>query len=81
MILMPTEQRELTREETRDVLKRQRDAYELMELQRLREPWREPTLEEKLAFDRLMADVNRTRGPSRPCGMVEWYRKLSRREQ
>lgn len=76
---MPAKQRELTREEERDVLKRQREGYELMELQRLRQPWREPTLEEKLAFDRLMADVNRTRGPSRPCGMVEWYRALLRK--
>lgn len=71
-------QRELTREEMRDVLKRQREAYEQMELDRLRQPWREPTTEEKIAFDRLMQDVNRTRGPSRPCGMVEWYRALLR---
>jgi hypothetical protein len=75
---MPIKPAQLTDEQMRDILKRQRAAYEHLEIDRLRTPWREPTTEEKLAFDRLMADVNRTRGPSRPCGMVEWYRKLLR---
>lgn len=68
----------LSGEQLREYLKRQQNAYEQMEAERLQQPWREPTAEEKLAFDRLMADVNRTPGPSRPCGMVEWYRALSR---
>lgn len=75
---MPEKQTELTRDEMRAILKRQCAAYEQMEIDRLRTPWREPTLEEKLSFDRLMADVNRRRGPSRPCGMVDWYRALMR---
>jgi len=78
---MPTKQRALTREEIRDVLKRQREGYELMELQRLRQPWREPTTEEKLAFDQFMSDVLRHSKPlPRECGMVEWYRALLRRK-
>lgn len=76
---MSTNQRELTREEIRDVLQRQREAYEQMELDRLRQPWREPTTEEKIAFDRFMSDVLRSSKPvKRECGMVEWYRALLR---
>jgi hypothetical protein len=67
---------ELTREQMREVLKRQREAYEQMEVDRLCTPWREATLEEKVAFDELMQDVNLKRGPPRECGMVEWYAKL-----
>lgn len=78
---MPTKQRELTHEEMRDVLKRQREGYELMELQRLRQPWREPTIEEKLAFDQFMSDVLRhSKLAPRECGMVEWYRALLRKD-
>lgn len=77
---MQTKQRELTRKEIRDILKRQREAYELMELQRLRAPWQEPTLEEKLAFDQFMSDILRHSKPApRECGMVEWYRALLRK--
>lgn len=65
----------------REVLKRQRAAYEQMEIDRLCTPWREPTLEEKLAFDRFMSDVLVHRKPSRECGLVEWYRALLRKRQ
>ncbi len=70
---------ELTREQMREVLRRQREAYEQMEFDRLCTPWREATLEEKVAFVQLMQDVNLKRGPPRECGMVEWYRKLMRK--
>jgi hypothetical protein len=75
---MPIKPAQLTDEQMRDILKRQRAAYEQMEIDRLRTPWREPTTEEKLAFDRLMSDVLVHRKPSRDCGMVEWYRALLR---
>ena len=77
---MPTKQRELTREEMRDLLKRQREGYEQMELDRLRQPWREPTTEEKLAFDQFMSDIFVHSKAPRECGMVEWYRALLRKK-
>lgn len=76
---MATIKREMTREEMKAVLLRQRAAYEEMEIDRLCTPWREATLEEKVAFDELMQDVILLRGPSRECGMVEWYRRLMRK--
>lgn len=48
---------DLTREEVRDIFRAQREGYEQMERDRLREVWREPSIEEKDAFDRLMHDV------------------------
>ena len=77
---MTTKPAALSREEMRDILKRQRKAYEQMEIDRLRTPWREPTTQEKLAFDRLMADaLIHRKEASRDCGMVEWYRKVLRK--
>ena len=76
---MATVRREMSREEMKAALLRQRAAYEQMEIDRLCTPWREATLEEKVAFDELMQDVNLHRGPPRECGMVEWYRKLMRK--
>ena len=76
---MATAKRDMSREEMKAALLRQREAYEQMEIDRLCTPWREATLEEKVAFDEFMQDVNLRRGPSRECGMVEWYRKLLRK--
>jgi len=54
---MPINANDLTREQIREIMQRQRAGYEQMENDRLREEWREPTIEEKDAFDRLMHDV------------------------
>jgi hypothetical protein len=54
---MSIDPKSLTREQIRDLIQRQRAGYEQMERDRLREVWREPTIEEKDAFDRLMHDV------------------------
>lgn len=54
---MPIDPKSLTREQIRDLLQRQRAGYEQMERDRLRQEWREPSIEEKDAFDRLMHDV------------------------
>jgi arsenate reductase-like glutaredoxin family protein len=67
-----------TREELRRYLQQVHEGYRRMERERAQTPWREPTDEEKLAFDRLMADVYAHRKGQRDSGLVEWYRALLR---
>ena len=79
---------ELTREQVREILARQRAGYEEMENDRLREEWREPTDEEKDDFDRLMQDVwmhyEREKGNLShdvlgvESELIAYYRKLMR---
>jgi hypothetical protein len=68
---------------TRDLIQGQRAGYEQMERDRLREEWKEPTDEEKIAFDEFMDDVLRVPKPyfEHECGLVEWYRQLMRRDR
>lgn len=54
---MPIDPQSLTREQIRDLIQRQRAGYEQMERDRLRQEWREPTIEEKDAFDRMLSDL------------------------
>lgn len=78
----------LTREQIREILARQRAGYEQMENDRLRQEGREPTIEEKDAFDRLMHDVwmerQRNGGhlkhdlPGVDSFLIAYYRKLLR---
>lgn len=72
---------DLTREEVKAIFRAQRAGYERMERDRLREKWREPTVEEKMAFDAFMDDVLKTPRPPRnyDTGLVEWYRLLMRK--
>jgi hypothetical protein len=78
---MAIDPKSLTREQIRDVIRRQRAGYEQMENDLLREDWREPTDKEKIAFDEFMEDVLCS-GPGSgdfDCGLVEWYRQLMRK--
>ena len=72
---------DLTREQIREILARQRAGYEQMENDRLRQEWREPTIEEKLEFDAFLDDVLRVPKPyvEHGTGLVEWYRLLMRK--
>lgn len=69
----------LSREQQREYLRQMRQTYQEIERQRLSKPWAEPSEDEKIRFDRLMADANRHRKGSRDCGLVEWYKTLIRK--
>jgi hypothetical protein len=85
---MTIDPRSLTREQIRDLIQRQRAGYEKMENDRLRQEWREPSIEEKDAFGRLMHDVwverqrrlegASDRGIELDSELVVFYRKLLR---